>query len=60
MVNQTYISGVKNLAEYLGMSPRTVENYINDGIIPKRRLGRKLMFKISEVDAAISEPVNKK
>lgn len=60
MVEQQYLSGMKSLAAYLGMSPRTAENYVNDGLIPKRRLGRKLIFKISEVDAAISDPVFKK
>jgi len=58
MIEQQYISGVKELASYLGMKARTVENYIKDGVIPKRRLGRKTIFKLSEVDAAISEVVN--
>lgn len=59
MNNQGYISGIQNLADYLGLAKRTTENYVYiDKIIPLRKLGRKTMFKISEVDQAISEIKN--
>lgn len=59
MNNQAYISGIQNLANYLGLAKRTVENYVYvDKIIPLRKLGRKTMFKISEVDQAVSDIKN--
>lgn len=51
---QKYISGVKNLANYLGMPQSTVRDYVANGILPKRKLGLKTIFNIKEVDAAIS------
>ena len=53
-----WISGTKEVASYLGMKEPTVKRYIKQGIIPMRKLGRKTMFKVSEVDAAISDVVN--
>lgn len=57
MSNQKYISGLKNLAEYLGMKEATAKYYVDSNIIPKRHLGRRLMFLKSDVDNSISEPV---
>ena len=44
------------LKEYLGgVSVRTLQRYQKAGIIKKYRLGKKVMFKKSEVDQAIIE-----
>ena len=43
----------KGLSEYLdGVSIRTLQRYHKEGIIKKYRLGKKVMFKKSEVDKA--------
>ncbi|MFC2109849.1 hypothetical protein ACFLSU_04665 [Bacteroidota bacterium] len=56
---QKYITGIKRLSVYLGMPVETVKNNINNGIIPKRRLGVNVIFNIEEVDKAISDITNK-
>lgn len=53
-----WISGTKELSAYLGMKEPTVKNYIKQGILPMRKLGRKSMFKKEEIDNAISDVVN--
>lgn len=35
---------VEEVAELLGVHPRTVYDYANAGEIPHRRLGRRLLF----------------
>jgi hypothetical protein len=60
MNERVWISGIKGLASYLDLPVGTVWGYVDQGIIPKRKLGRKLMFRRSEVDASISDPVNAK
>ncbi len=43
----------KGLSEYLGgISVRTLQRYEKEGIIQKYRLGKKVLFKKSEVDSA--------
>jgi len=43
---------IEGLAEYLNCSVQTVHNLKKEGLIPFYRLGRKVYFKKSEVDAA--------
>lgn len=38
------IYDVKELAEYLKVSTRTIQNYIRDGKIKGKKLGRKWIF----------------
>ncbi len=40
------------LAEYVGVSPRTVKTWREKGL-PGRKLGRVVMFEVSEVEAWI-------
>lgn len=42
---------IKQLAEYLHCSLPTIHKYKKDGVIPFYRLGRKVYFKKSEIDA---------
>jgi predicted site-specific integrase-resolvase len=43
------------LAQHLSISPTTVPNWVNDGILPApRERGGKLMWKWSEVDDRLS------
>ena len=41
---------VEDVMEYLGVSNRTVLNWINAGKIPAYKAGRKYKLKLSEVD----------
>jgi len=44
----------EDLSKYLGgISIRTLQRYQKEGIIKKYRLGKKVFFKKSEVDAAL-------
>lgn len=44
------------LAWHLSISPNTVENWVNAGILPPpRKRGAKLMWKWSEVDAWMTD-----
>lgn len=53
---------INELADYLKCSVQTVHNIKKEGTIPFYRLGRKVYFKKSEVDAAarVSELKTKK
>ncbi len=42
---------VKDIAEYLGVSPQTVYFWTHSGIIPHYRLPKGVRFKLSEVDS---------
>jgi excisionase family DNA binding protein len=42
------------LAEYLGVSPRTVDNYVSGRKIPFIKLGSRLIrFRLADVDRAL-------
>ena len=41
---------VEDVMEYLGVSNRTVLNWINAGKLPAYKVGRKYKLKLSEVD----------
>ncbi|MEI6865537.1 hypothetical protein [Flavicella sp.] len=58
MASQKYITGYNNLANYLGMKLSTVEKNVQNGIIPKRKLGVNAIFIIEEVDNVISDIQN--
>jgi excisionase family DNA binding protein len=55
---EKYISR-KELADYLGTTVSTIDYYLKRGL-PKTKLKKKVLFKISEVDAWIQETYNKK
>lgn len=42
---------IAGLARYLGCSVQTIHNLKKEGVIPFYRLGRKVYFKRSEIDA---------
>lgn len=58
MANQKYITGYNGLAKYLGMKLSTVEKNVQNGIIPKRKLGVNVIFMIEEIDNVISDIQN--
>ena len=45
--------GVRDIAEHLGISRRTLYNRMQEGLIPHVRIGRRVRFKLSEVDEAM-------
>ena len=51
MMNDKWI-GIEEAAEYLGIKPITVRDWIiNDTGIPAHKIGKKWKFKLSELDA---------
>ena len=55
--NDKRLCTVQDLAKYLGVSPYTVRDKVKRGIFPfqAKRLGRLLMFDMSEVDQFIED-----
>lgn len=53
MAAQKYITGVTALSEYLGMKKSTIHKNIQNGIIPKKKIGVNLVFEIKEIDSLI-------
>lgn len=51
--NDNYI-GVDEAAEYLGVKPITVRNWVKKEKIPAHRVGKLLKFKRSELDEWVS------
>ena len=51
-MNKKWISGVGNIAEYLGLKLRTTEKYIQEKIIPTYKMSgsRKVFAQLSELD----------
>jgi len=46
--------GVKNLAEFLDTTPTAVYHLVGRGRLPHRRLGRKILFNLDEVESFLS------
>lgn len=45
---------VDDIAKHTGMHPGTIRRMASEGTLPHYRAGKKLLFKISEVEAALS------
>ena len=54
MLANDLLPGAKAAAEYIGETPRAVYNMAEKGLLPVIRKGRKLYFRKSELDAALS------
>ncbi|GAA0471431.1 hypothetical protein GCM10009096_10530 [Parasphingorhabdus litoris] len=52
MLNQDLLDGAQEAADYIGVHPRSVYNMANSGRLPVIRMGRRLFFRKSEIDAA--------
>lgn len=46
------LSGAKEAADYIGKTPRTVYNLTEQGLLPCTKLGGKLYYRKSELEAA--------
>ena len=51
MLNADLIDGATAAAEYTGLKPRQIYHMAETGLIPVIRIGRKIMFRKSELDA---------
>ena len=52
--NAGWLKGVKQVAQYTGVSPRTISRWIAEGRLPHRKLsGRLILFRRQDVDRAI-------
>jgi len=49
-LNEEKWRSLECVAEYLGVNKDTIRNWIKKTDIPAHRIGRKWMFKISEID----------
>lgn len=44
-----------DVANYLGVCPRTVDNWMRSGVIPVIRVGRVTLFNLHEVEEALNK-----
>lgn len=51
MLNADLIDGAMAAAEYTGLKPRQIYHMAESGLIPVIRIGRKMLFRKSELDA---------
>lgn len=47
-------ANIKELAEYTGLSPKTLYDWAANGVIPSLKVGKKVLFDIPEVDTALA------
>lgn len=52
MLNEDLIQGAAGAATYVGVPRRVIYHLAEKGIIPHKKLGRRLYFLRSELDAA--------
>lgn len=58
MLNSDLITGARDAAAYIGLSPKAVYHMVENGNLPVIRKGRRLFFRKSELDKAFSsEPI---
>jgi len=57
MLNADLIDGARRAAEFTGLSTRQIYNLVENGRLPVVRLGRKLFFRKSELEAAFRSEV---
>ena len=58
MAKETYLRS-KAAAEYIGVSFRTMQNYIADGLIPCTKPGGRWLFKKRDLDAFLNNELVK-
>ena len=58
-VETKYLYSIKELAVYLNCCVRTVQNMKNNGLLPYKQIGRKVLFDTSEVLKAM-DPMKRK
>ncbi len=54
--SQPWLGGIKAIADFCGVSPRTVARWIEEGKIPVRRFSaRKILARPDDVNRALNE-----
>jgi excisionase family DNA binding protein len=56
--SRTYVRA-KELAKRIGVSERVVRKWQYENLIPYRQMGRMVLFRVSEVEAAIDERLHR-
>ncbi|MEY4939519.1 MAG: Helix-turn-helix domain [Verrucomicrobiota bacterium] len=54
-VNPPVLQSERELAHTTGLSPRSIRNYVRDGLIPKITIGRRVIFRWPQVLAALAK-----
>lgn len=54
MLNKDLISGAEAAAQHCGLTPRKIYHLVEAGLIPFVRMGGRLYFRRSELEAAFS------
>jgi len=54
-INPPALLSVSELAFVLGLSRRSVDNLVAHGIIPRIKLGRRVLFRWAQVQAALAK-----
>ncbi len=58
ILSQTYLSG-EDIMSILGISPRTLQNYRDQRIIPYTQLGGKFLYPCSEIEKILDRNYRK-
>jgi excisionase family DNA binding protein len=45
----------RDLAFVIGVSPRSIRNWVNKGLIPRIKIGRRVLFRWATVQAALEK-----
>jgi hypothetical protein len=45
----------RELAVVIGLCPRSIRNHVRAGLIPKISIGRRVLFRWSQVEAALAK-----
>jgi len=53
--NPPALLSIGELAFVLGLSPRAVHNYVARGLIPRVKLGRRVLFRWTQVQASLAK-----
>lgn len=59
MPPEPYVS-LADAATYLGVSPRTLQDWVHDRKVPFHKVGRLTRFRLSELDAWVAEQTSQK
>jgi hypothetical protein len=54
-VNPPVLVNERELAHITGLCPRSLRNYVRAGIIPRIKIGRRVLFRWPQVEAALAK-----
>ena len=53
--NPPVLMNERELSQVTGLCPRNIRNLVNDGIIPRIKIGRRVLFRWPQVEAALAK-----